>query len=51
MCDGFWSYFLFTQQVDWQVFLVIHFTMLSPWAILQMVENVASGNINVENIK
>jgi hypothetical protein len=25
--------------------------MLSPWAILQMVENVAKGNINVENIK
>ncbi len=28
--DGFWSYFLFTSQVDWQVLLIVQFTMLSP---------------------
>jgi hypothetical protein len=29
-CDGFWSYFLFIWQVDYQVLLIVHFTVLSP---------------------
>jgi hypothetical protein len=29
ICDGFWSYFLYIWQVDWQVLLVVDFIMLS----------------------